>query len=126
MRPRHPRPSRQSRPPRKVDNVLTEPIVFYCKDCEKIVEVKPFGRKFVYRCSVCGTKNVAFGTEKAIRSFYRFEEGKKEEDKEEVKQQTAAKKEVVEKKPEEESKEVAEASKKVDKDGPNKPIPHEK
>lgn len=64
------------RPPRKVDNYLKEPIVFYCKDCEKIVEVKPFGRKFVYRCAICGTKNVAFGTEKAIRSFYRYEEGK--------------------------------------------------
>lgn len=45
-------------------------IVFYCKDCEKIVEGVKVGRKYVYRCPVCKTKNVAFGTEKSIRSFY--------------------------------------------------------
>lgn len=61
-------------PKKKVDNVLKEPVVFYCKDCEKIVEVKPVGRKFVYRCAVCNTKNVAFGTEKAIRNYYRVED----------------------------------------------------
>ncbi len=59
---------------RKVDNYLKEPVVFYCKDCEKIVKVKPVGRKFVYRCAVCGTKNVAFGTANAIKNYYRFEE----------------------------------------------------
>jgi len=59
---------------RKVDNYLKEPVVFYCKDCEKIVKVKPFGRKFVYRCAICGTKNVAFGTEKAIKNYYRYED----------------------------------------------------
>lgn len=32
------------------------------------------GRKYVYRCPVCGTKNVAFGTEKSIRSFYHVED----------------------------------------------------
>lgn len=59
---------------RKVDNYLKEPVVFYCKDCEKIVKVKPVGRKFVYRCAICGTKNVAFGTIKAIKNYYRYEE----------------------------------------------------
>lgn len=59
---------------RKVDNYLKEPVVFYCKDCEKIVKVRPLGRKFVYRCAICGTKNVAFGTGKAIKNYYRYEE----------------------------------------------------
>lgn len=59
---------------RKVDNYLKEPVVFYCKDCEKIVKVKPLGKKFVYRCAICGTKNVAFGTEKAIKNYYRYED----------------------------------------------------
>ncbi len=63
---------------KKVDNYLKEPVVFYCKDCEKIVSVRPVGRKFVYRCGVCNTKNVAFGTEKAIRNYYRLEEKKEE------------------------------------------------
>lgn len=45
-------------------------IVFYCKDCEKIVDGQKVGRKYVYKCPVCHTKNVAFGTEKSIKSFY--------------------------------------------------------
>lgn len=45
-------------------------IVFYCKDCEKIVDGIKVGKKYVYRCPVCHTKNVAFGTEKSIRGFY--------------------------------------------------------
>jgi len=63
----------------KVDNFLKEPVVFYCKDCDKIVKVRPFGRKFVYKCAICNTKNVAFGTEKAIRNYYRIEENEKKE-----------------------------------------------
>lgn len=117
------------RPPRKVDNYLKEPIVFYCKDCEKIVQVKPFGRKFVYRCAVCGTKNVAFGTEKAIRGFYRYEEGKVDDKagKDEGNLQTAAKKEDVQKKTEETAKKAeADSPKKIEMDGPKKPIPNEK
>lgn len=46
-------------------------IVFYCKDCEKIVAGIKVGRKYVYKCPACHTKNVAFGTEKSIKSFYR-------------------------------------------------------
>lgn len=49
-------------------------IVFFCKDCEKIVSGIKVGNKYVYKCSLCGTKNVAFGTEKSIRSFYRVKE----------------------------------------------------
>lgn len=45
-------------------------IVFYCKDCEKLVVGIKVGRKYVYRCSICKTKNVAFGIEKSIRNFY--------------------------------------------------------
>lgn len=58
----------------RVDNKLPETLVFYCKDCSKIVETTAVGNKFVYRCKVCNTKNVAFGTEKSIKSFYRIKE----------------------------------------------------
>ena len=57
-----------------VDNVLPAPMVFFCKDCQKIVETTTFGKKFVYKCNVCGTKNVAFGTEKSIRNFYHIKD----------------------------------------------------
>ena len=51
-------------------------MIFYCKDCEKVVDVIPVGRKFVYKCAICKTKNVAFGTEKSIRNFFRVEKEK--------------------------------------------------
>lgn len=54
----------------KVDNHLKTGVVFYCKDCDKIVNVTPVGRKFVYRCNICKTKNVAFGSDKSIKNFY--------------------------------------------------------
>lgn len=45
-------------------------IVFYCKDCQRIVDANKLPTRYVYRCGPCGTKNVAFGTEKSIRSYY--------------------------------------------------------
>jgi len=54
------------------------PIVFYCKDCGKIVDASKFGKRYVYTCKICGTKNVAFGTEKSIKSFFRIPEEKEE------------------------------------------------
>lgn len=48
-------------------------IVFYCKDCEKIVEGIKIGKKYVYKCPLCSSKNVAFGTEKSIKSYYNVE-----------------------------------------------------
>lgn len=62
----------------KIENKLPEGIVCYCKDCEKIVIAAPVGRKFAYRCTVCQTKNVAFGTEKSIKNFYRIKESGQE------------------------------------------------
>lgn len=50
--------------------VAVTKIVFYCKDCEKIVKGIKVGRKYVYKCPFCSTKNVAFGTEKSIKNFY--------------------------------------------------------
>jgi len=54
------------------------PIVFYCKDCEKLVDTDRCGRKYVYKCKKCGTKNVAFGTQKSINGFFRIEEKEKQ------------------------------------------------
>ncbi len=52
----------------------TDGIIFYCKDCEKIIFAKQVGRSHVYRCPHCHTKNVAFGTEKSIKNYYHIEE----------------------------------------------------
>jgi hypothetical protein len=56
------------------NNLKGTGLIFYCKDCEKIVDVIPVGRKFVYKCAICKTKNVAFGTDKSIRNFFRLPE----------------------------------------------------
>lgn len=68
----------------KADNNIEDCVVFYCKDCEKLVNAKPLGRKFVYRCNTCGTKNVAFGLEEAIRNFYRVKGDERSEVKAEM------------------------------------------
>lgn len=54
-------------------------IIFYCKDCEEIVETNKVGGKYVYKCKNCGTKNVAFGTEKSIYGFFRLKDKTEEE-----------------------------------------------
>jgi hypothetical protein len=48
-------------------------IIYYCKDCDKIVDARRVGRKYVFKCAICGTKNVAFGTEKSIHAFFHIE-----------------------------------------------------
>lgn len=53
-------------------------IIFYCKDCEEIVDTERCGNKYVYKCKKCGTKNVAFGTAKSIFKFFHVEEQKEE------------------------------------------------
>lgn len=53
---------------------LPKEIVFYCKDCRKIIEAQRVGKKYAYKCPICDTRNVAFGTEKSIKGFYRIKE----------------------------------------------------
>lgn len=52
---------------------LPEGIVFYCKDCHKVAEVKRIGKRYAYTCSACGTKNVAFGTFRSISQYFGVE-----------------------------------------------------
>ncbi len=58
-------------------------IVFFCKDCEEIVETNRVGNKYVYKCKKCGTKNVAFGTRKSIYSFFHVDDAQKDKNSEE-------------------------------------------
>lgn len=53
-------------------------IIFYCKDCEDVVETNRLGKKYVYSCRNCGTKNVAFGTVKSITGFFKLGDKKEE------------------------------------------------
>ncbi len=85
---------------KKPEGEAKSPIIFYCKDCEKIVDANKVGRKYVYKCGICGTKNVAFGTDKSIKSFFRVKEEKKVEPEKEEAPKEEPKKEEVEKKEE--------------------------
>lgn len=42
----------------------------YCKDCKKLVEVIPRRKKSI--CKECKGKNVAMGTEKSLRNYYKI------------------------------------------------------
>ena len=47
-------------------------IVYYCRDCEKIVKPKRIGKKLKFGCSECGGSNISFGSEKSIKNYYRI------------------------------------------------------
>lgn len=68
---------------------ISSEIVFYCKDCEEIVDTTRIGGKYVYKCKKCGTKNVAFGTKKSIYGFFRLEEKELKEEKRKAKEAKA-------------------------------------
>ena len=53
---------------------LPPAIVYYCKDCRALRDVKRDAHRYVYMCAACGTKNVAFGTLRSIKGFYRLKE----------------------------------------------------
>lgn len=63
-------------------------IIFYCKDCEQIVDTFRVGGKYVYKCKQCGTKNVAFGTPKSIYGFFHIRDAEPEQ--EQVAKESAA------------------------------------
>ena len=46
------------------------PIMFYCRDCQKIAQTEKVGTRYVYKCTQCQGNNVAFGTEKSVRNFF--------------------------------------------------------
>jgi predicted methyltransferase len=46
-------------------------IIYYCKDCQKIVKPKRIGKKFEFSCLECKGNNVAFGSEKSILNYYK-------------------------------------------------------
>lgn len=47
------------------------PIVFYCRDCQKVVaEPVKKGNTYEYTCPDCKGERVAFGTRQAISDFF--------------------------------------------------------
>jgi DNA-directed RNA polymerase subunit RPC12/RpoP len=51
-------------------------IVYYCRDCSKVVSAKSMGRKKKYTFKCPGCSGVcAYGTSRGIISFFRIREG---------------------------------------------------
>jgi Zn finger protein HypA/HybF involved in hydrogenase expression len=46
------------------------PIVFYCKDCEKLVKVIKKDKSLKFYCKECNGKNISYGTRKSLEKFY--------------------------------------------------------
>ena len=47
-------------------------IIYFCKDCEKLVTPKRIGKKLRFKCDECKGENVAFGTEESIHNFFKI------------------------------------------------------
>lgn len=52
-------------------------IIYFCKDCEKLVTPKRIGKKLRFKCDECKNENVAFGTEESIHNFFKIKTSKK-------------------------------------------------
>jgi hypothetical protein len=53
------------------DAGLPAKIIYFCKDCEKVVKPKRIGKKFEFSCLECKGNNVAFGSETSIMNYYK-------------------------------------------------------
>ena len=51
-------------------------IIYYCRDCEKIITPKRIGKKLAFSCSECKGSKVSFGREESIINYYRIKGAK--------------------------------------------------
>lgn len=49
---------------------VDQKIVWYCRDCEKIVEGKQIGKTLKFICATCNGEKVSHGTEKSIYNYF--------------------------------------------------------
>ena len=47
-------------------------VIFYCKKCEEIVDVNKIGKKLVFECKKCKSKDIAIWTAEGINKFYKI------------------------------------------------------
>ncbi|MFH1375592.1 MAG: hypothetical protein ABIH35_02895 [Patescibacteria group bacterium] len=58
--------------PKDVEEIPEAKLIFFCKNCEEVVDAKQTKKKFTFRCPKCAKTEIAFGTEESIRNHYRF------------------------------------------------------
>lgn len=63
--------------PASVDQVEPRKLVFYCKDCHATVPAVQTKKKFYFRCKVCGSERISYGTLEGVHDHFRLnDEGK--------------------------------------------------
>ncbi|GAF98346.1 unnamed protein product, partial [marine sediment metagenome] len=60
------------------DTGMPTKILYYCRDCEKLIKPKRIGKKFQFGCIECKGSNVAFGTVTSLANYYKIPESKLE------------------------------------------------
>ena len=49
-------------------------IVYYCRECKKMVTPKRIGKKLSFKCSECEKESISFGTERSISNYYNIKQ----------------------------------------------------
>ena len=49
-------------------------ITFFCRKCEKVTPVTRIVKQYSFRCNICKSTQVAWGTTASIKSHYRIKE----------------------------------------------------
>jgi hypothetical protein len=52
------------------ETIPVRPVLFFCKECQDVVDVTRIPTKYLYKCKNCSSENVAFGSEKSIKNFF--------------------------------------------------------
>ncbi|MDD3066895.1 MAG: hypothetical protein PHO48_03640 [Candidatus Gracilibacteria bacterium] len=60
--------------PKTEEEIAPAKLVFYCKNCQEIVEAKQAKKKFHFVCPKCNKQDIAFGTEESIKNHYRIKD----------------------------------------------------
>jgi len=55
--------------PKKAD-LDASPVVFFCRDCRKLVPAKKAEKKLKFSCEICGGKKIVFGTKRALENHF--------------------------------------------------------
>ena len=60
--------------PATEEEVTPLKLVFFCRNCEKVVPAKQTRKRFVFACPLCGKAEIAFGTAISVQNFYHLSE----------------------------------------------------
>lgn len=60
--------------PQTEEEIVPQKLLFYCRNCEKVISAKQTKQRFTFLCPVCGKTDVAYGTAVSVQNFYHIAE----------------------------------------------------